>query len=98
MEAGKGAGKPRIANVSGGIAARATSLAQLSDWCAARFGPHTVESDGRNRPFDIHWMVLDSLLVGEAWKWQPETELEVVLDEIARHAEAHPEWLELSAP
>ncbi|EEF59570.1 NAD-dependent epimerase/dehydratase family protein [Pedosphaera parvula] len=97
MEAGKGAGKPRIANVSGGEAS-ATSLAQLSDWCAARFGPHTVESDGRNRAFDIPWMVLDSTLAGKAWNWEPETKLEAILDEIARHAEAHPDWLELSAP
>jgi CDP-paratose 2-epimerase len=95
MEA-KAGGKPRILNVSGGNAS-AISLTQLSDWCTARFGPHAVETDERNRPFDIPWMVLDSSLAEVSWNWQPQTKLEAVLNEIARHAEAHPDWLEISA-
>ncbi len=93
-EAGK---RPRIVNVSGG-AKSATSLAQLSDWCAERFGAHQVQADGTPRPFDIPWMVLNSALASKIWKWQPETPVENILDEIARHAEGHPEWLDLSAP
>jgi CDP-paratose 2-epimerase len=97
MRAGAAAGRPRIINLSGGLES-SISLAQLSDWCAARFGPHHVERDGSSRPFDIPWMVLDSTLARKIWKWQPEAALENVLEEIARHAESHPEWLDLSAP
>ena len=89
--------QPRTVNVSGGIVS-AKSLAQLSDWCAARLGPHGVAADGSSRAFDIPWMVLNSALAGKIWKWQPETPVENILDEIARHAESHPDWLDLSAP
>ncbi|MDB6065154.1 MAG: NAD-dependent epimerase/dehydratase [Pedosphaera sp.] len=97
MRAGASAELPRIINLSGGVES-SISLAQLSDWCAARFGPYRVEGDGSSRPFDIPWMVLDSTLARKIWKWQPEASLENVLEEIARHAESHPEWLNLSAP
>ncbi len=97
MRAGKSARQPRTVNVSGG-AGQAMSLAQLSDWCGARFGPHQVVADGSPRAFDIPWMVLDSALAAKSWSWRPETSLENILEEIARHAEAHPGWLELSAP
>ncbi len=97
MRAGVGGKQPRTINVSGG-AASATSLAQLSDWCAERFGAHHVEADGSSRPFDIPWMVLNSGLARKIWNWQPETSVETILDEIARHAESHPEWLDISAP
>ena len=97
FRAGRAGKQPRIINVSGGIG-NSMSLRQLSDWCAARFGPHRVAADGAARPFDIPWMVLDSTLAAKTWGWQPETSLENVLDEIARHAEHHPEWLDLSLP
>jgi CDP-paratose 2-epimerase len=97
MRAGRGGKQPRIVNVSGG-SRNSMSLRQLSDWCAARFGPHQVASDAATRAFDIPWMVLDSALAAKTWDWQPETSLKNVLDEIARHAELHPEWLELSLP
>jgi CDP-paratose 2-epimerase len=97
MGAASAGKKPRVVNVSGG-AASAMSLKQLSDWCAARFGPHHVAMDGAARPFDIPWMVLDSALAKKTWGWQPQTSLASVLDEIARHAESHPDWLELSGP
>ena len=60
----RGNDKPRIANFSGG-AANAMSLAQLTDWCDARFGKHAVASDANPRPFDIPWMVLDSSLAAK---------------------------------
>lgn len=87
----------RIANFSGG-AASATSLRQLSDWCAARFGPQRVAVDGTPRPFDLPWVVLDSTKAARLWKWKPVTPLSVILEEIATHAEQNPAWLDLSAP
>ena len=90
-----GKDSPRIANFSGG-AANAMSLAQLTDWCDKRFGKHVVASDANPRPFDIPWMVLDSSLAAKTWNWSPKVLLPQVLEEIARHAEQNPDWLELS--
>lgn len=87
----------RLANFSGG-AASAMSLRQLSDWCTQRFGAHPVVQDGTPRPFDIGWMVLDHAKATRLWDWRPVTATPAVLEEIARHAEQHPQWLELSAP
>jgi len=87
--------KPRLVNVAGGIK-NSLSLRQLTDWCDARFGSHAVQADLQPRPFDIPWMVLDSHLAGQVWGWQPKRALPSILEEIARHAEANPDWLELS--
>ncbi len=86
----------RIVNLSGGTAS-ATSLRQLSDWCAARFGPRTVNPDVEPRPFDIPWLVLDHSKASRLWNWRPQTAVAAILDEISAHAQAHPEWLDLSA-
>ena len=91
----RGGGKPRIANFSGGTV-NSMSLAQLTEWCGARFGKHVVAGDANPRPFDIPWMVLDSSQAAKAWSWTPKILLENVLDEIAKHAEQNPHWLELS--
>jgi CDP-paratose 2-epimerase len=87
----------RIANFSGG-ATSAMSLKQLSDWCTAHFGPHTVVQDGTPRPFDIPWMVLDHTKATTIWDWKPAIPTTAILTEIAVHAEQNPGWLELSAP
>lgn len=87
----------RVVNVSGGSAS-ATSLRQLSAWCANRFGAHEVTSDPTPRAFDIPWMVLDSAKAARVWSWEPKVPLDAILHEIAVHAENHPGWLELSAP
>jgi len=87
----------RVVNFSGG-AASAMSLRRLSDWCARRFGPHAVAPDGTPRPFDIPWIVLDSARAEKLWHWRPATPVATVLEEIARHAEQHPDWLTLSSP
>jgi CDP-paratose 2-epimerase len=87
----------RLANFSGG-AASAMSLKQLSEWCAQRFGPHAVVQDGTPRPFDIPWIVLDHAKATRIWGWKTATPTVAILAEIARHAEANPGWLELSAP
>ena len=97
FKAPKVAVEDRLANFSGG-AASAMSLRQLSDWCGQRFGPRPVVADGTPRTFDIPWIVLDHAKAGRIWRWQPVTPTATVLEEIARHAEAHPRWLELSTP
>jgi CDP-paratose 2-epimerase len=87
----------RIVNVGGG-AASARSLLQLSDWCDDRFGAHPVASDPAPRPFDIPWIVLDPSKAARIWGWSPRIPVESIMEEIAAHAGAHPDWLELSAP
>ncbi len=97
MTAPKIAAEDRTSNISGGIVS-AMSLKQLSDWCAHRFGPHEVVSDGSPRPFDIAWIVLNAKKATRVWNWQPATPRESILQEIALHAEQNPRWLDLSAP
>lgn len=87
--------KPRVVNVAGGKDNQ-MSLAQLSRWCEARFGPFTVECDPSPRPFDVPWMVLDSSLARDTWNWKATTKLETILEEIACHAEGNASWLEIS--
>jgi CDP-paratose 2-epimerase len=96
IQHGASSSTPRIVNLAGGPR-QAMSLAQLSAWCADRFGPHPVASDDTARPFDLPWMVLDCALAARAWNWQPATSLAAILEEIAVHAEKHPDWLEISA-
>ncbi len=85
-----------IVNVSGGSAS-SISLSQLSYWCAQRFGPHPISAEPEERPFDVPWLVLDSSKAGKNWDWQPESNRESIMEEIAQHAEANPRWLELSS-
>jgi CDP-paratose 2-epimerase len=87
----------RVQNVSGG-AASARSLRQCSDWCARRFGPHDVASRGDRRPYDVPWMVLDSSRAHRQWGWTPRLGADDIFEEIAQHAERHPEWLDVSRP
>lgn len=87
----------RLVNCAGGTAS-AMSLRQLSAWCEQRFGRQPIASDPHPRVFDIPWMVLDSAKADRVWGWQPETPKEAILEEIARHAEQNPDWLDLSAP
>ena len=91
-----GSDRPRTVNLGGG-AGNAMSLAQLSQWCVARFGAHEVASDPAPRPFDVPWLVMDSRLAEKTWSWRPAANLEAILDEIAQHAQAHPDWLEISS-
>jgi CDP-paratose 2-epimerase len=91
-----GGPKRRLVNVSGG-AGRSMSLRQLSGWCAQRWGRREVASDPSPRRFDLPWLVLDSAAAATEWNWKPEISLESTLEEIARQAEAEPDWLGLSA-
>lgn len=91
-----GASAPtRIVNLGGGTAS-AISLAQLSGWCRERFGNRDVSGVDEIRRFDIPWLVMDAGLAGEIWGWRPLTPLDEILEEIARHGEEHPDWLEIS--
>jgi CDP-paratose 2-epimerase len=85
----------KVFNIGGG-ARNAMSLAELSNWCAARFGHHPVRSEPATRRFDIPWMVMDCARAREVWGWCPEIGIHEILEEIASHAEQHPCWLELS--
>jgi CDP-paratose 2-epimerase len=92
----------RILNVSGGISS-AMSLAQLTRWCTQRY-PNSASISTlatrhlhlESRPFDIPWMVLDETLCTQTWNWQPETSIQIVLEEIAQHADQNPNWLATS--
>jgi CDP-paratose 2-epimerase len=88
--------EPRLVNLGGG-ATNAFSLAELSEWCKERFGRYDVASVTEVRKFDIPWLVMDSRLAEEVWGWKPTTRLNSILEEIAVHAEQHPEWLDMSA-
>jgi len=85
----------RIYNVGGGPA-NAMSLAQLTDWCDSRFGKHQPQPDDRPRSYDVPWMVMDSARAAEDFAWHCSADLHGILEEIARHAEVHPKWLEVS--
>lgn len=80
-----------IYHAGGGIV-NSMSLAQLTCWCNARWGNHTVEPDRRPRPFDIPWMVMDSSRAKHDLGWEPSRNLTSILEEISDHAERNPEW------
>ncbi|HEX9783322.1 MAG TPA: NAD-dependent epimerase/dehydratase family protein, partial [Opitutaceae bacterium] len=86
-----------VLNIGGG-AASARSLRQISEWCAHRFGPHEVTADPQPRPFDIPWMVLNASAAMRLWNWRSSRTVEDIMEEIARHADQTPGWLDLSAP
>jgi len=81
---------------AGGGPTNAMSLAQLNEWCDERFGRHTPEIDTRPRPFDVPWVAMDRTVAAIDFNWRIETPLSAILEEIARHADAHPEWLGVS--
>jgi len=85
--------KGELFNVAGGQA-NSMSLAQLTAWCDARFGEHKPVEDGSDRPYDVPWLILDAAQAHAATGWKPRIGLEEILEEIAIHAEMHPDWLE----
>jgi CDP-paratose 2-epimerase len=82
---------------AGGGTVNAMSLAQLTEWCDARFGPHAPERDPQPRPYDVPWVIMSNRDAQRDFGWSPKMALKTLLSEIAAHAEGHPEWLELSA-
>lgn len=97
FNAGAVSSSERVLNVSGGRES-ARSLRQVSQWCADRFGGHEVSEDLAPRPFDLAWVVLDSSAAQSRWLWRPTIPTDHIFEEIARHAETHPDWLAVSAP
>src|ERR1051326_1294336 len=87
---------PRIINISGGIK-QSASLLELSAWCENRFGKSNISGAKESLPFDVPWLVLDSSLARNVWRWSPQTSLEAIWNEIATHATANPHWLEATA-
>jgi CDP-paratose 2-epimerase len=85
-------GPGQLLNVSGGQP-NSMSLAQLTEWCDRRFGSHQPTADGSERPYDVPWLILDSSRAKGVTGWEPRTSLHQILDEIANHAAAHPDWL-----
>ncbi len=83
-------------NFGGGVA-NGMSLAQLSQWCSDRFGPHHIDSDPSPRPYDLPWVVMDCQAAARRWDWKPSTSLSEILSEIAAHAKQHPDWLDLTS-
>jgi CDP-paratose 2-epimerase len=88
-------GGERLFNVGGG-AENAMSLAELTAICDEHFGPHAPEPDGRERPFDLPWVVMDSRKAKERFHWKPQRRLTSILDEIADYVRRHPDWLDVS--
>ncbi len=89
------AGGRRVYNVGGGLE-NSMSLAQLTAWCNARFGPHQPLADAHERPYDVPWLIMDSHDAQQDFGWGVEVRIERLLEEIARHAEQSPDWLEMS--
>lgn len=88
----RSSGPGQLFNVSGGRA-NSMSLAQLTTWCDQRFGPHRPIADGSERPYDVPWLILDSGRARTTTGWEPRISLEEILEEIAQHAVANPDWL-----
>ncbi|MBV8571838.1 MAG: NAD-dependent epimerase/dehydratase family protein [Acidobacteriaceae bacterium] len=81
-----------VYNVGGG-ASNSMSLAQLTAWCDARFGPHKPVSDHRSRPFDIPWVVMDYGRTAAELGWSPKRSITSILEEIETHVRINPGWL-----
>jgi CDP-paratose 2-epimerase len=82
--------------VAGGGPANAISLAGLTHWCDERFGAHLPQPDPRDRPYDIPWMIMDSIDAQSDFGWKPRVSLGQLLEGLAAHAERHDDWLERS--
>jgi len=85
-----------IYNVGGGEA-NSMSLFELTQWCKERFGEHKIQSDPGPRPYDVPWLVIDGRIVQQTYDWTPRLGAMCILDDIAKHAVANENWLEISA-
>jgi CDP-paratose 2-epimerase len=79
-------------HASGGVK-NSMSLAQLTQWCNQRFGPHSPTPDHRPRPYDIPWLVMNSAAVKTLLAWEPKITLAEILEEIEEHVGRNPNWL-----
>ena len=78
---------------AGGGLANCMSLAQLTSWADDRFGKHEPTPDLRPRPFDAPWIVMDCHRANAELGWRPKRGIESILNEIADHVAANPDWL-----
>jgi CDP-paratose 2-epimerase len=78
---------------AGGGPSNAMSLAQLTAWCNQQFGAHQPAPDPAPRPFDVPWVIMDSTRARNELGWAPQRSLESILEEIAAHVRANPDWL-----
>jgi CDP-paratose 2-epimerase len=92
-----GADASGIWNVGGGRG-NAMSLAQLSGWCADRFGARDLARDPTPRRWDVPWVVMDSARASSRFGWAASYPLTRILDDIADHHRRHPDWLSLTQP
>jgi CDP-paratose 2-epimerase len=81
---------------AGGGPANAMSLAQLTSWCDERFGHYAPAADREPRLYDIPWMAMDNTAATRDFGWRIEMSLPAILEDIADHARAHPDWLKVS--
>lgn len=86
-----------IFNVGGG-ATNAMSLAELTEWSDQRFGSHAPQSDTSERAFDVPWLVMDASKAAREFGWAPKRRLPEILNEIAEHVHANPDWLRRVEP
>jgi CDP-paratose 2-epimerase len=84
-------------NVGGG-SSNAVSLAQLSEWCADRFGQREVRADPNRRRWDVPWVVMDTARATSGLGWTPRIRLTRILEEVAEHHRLNPDWLSLTRP
>ncbi len=94
IDAGRSKGQ-RIYTAGGG-SDNAMSLAQLTAFCDNRFTPFAPAADLKDRLYDIPWVVMDNTDIVRDFSWSISTPLPQLLEEIAQHAEANPDWLEWS--
>ena len=88
--------KGRRIYTAGGGPKNSISLASLTAWCDARFGANMPQPDSKERTYDIPWMVMDNSDAERDFRWQVDTPIESILDQIRNHAERNPDWLERS--
>ena len=81
---------------AGGGPSNSMSLAQLTAWCNRRFGPHAPSADPEPRPYDIPWVAMDNSEATRDFGWRIEMPLPEILEDLARHANDHPDWLDVS--
>ncbi|HZS57352.1 MAG TPA: NAD-dependent epimerase/dehydratase family protein [Bryobacteraceae bacterium] len=78
---------------AGGGRENAMSLAQLTAWANDRFGKHEPTPDLRPRPFDAPWIVMNCSRAVRELGWVRTRGIDFILNEIAEHVTAHPDWL-----
>lgn len=72
------------------IARGAGRLRHLQDGLA----PQDLAASPEGRPYDLAWVVLNHDEASRRHGWRPLRTAAAIFDEIAEHAQRHPDWLE----